>query len=604
MAEGRPEIEENKDSEKFSEGNSAILPSATNADIYCGGFVGEFKKNTKPTKVLVTLSWSKGYDVENYKIIEASSFASSTQEILDTNASTTVIFSSIETPGVNQQATTTSSSIEILETATTTDSETKENKTDGVITPDSTSTLRIPDGALPLNSGSTTPEKQMDGTTPSTSAQQEQSPVEENNKSIETTTPTQTTEPSLINVIPELPQSPALPLSSPISFLNQLVRFLTFGNAMDVYAEESPLTEEVTPKEAPQPVAVPDTVQPSISSTPILDSVLETVSKTDALISNENTPNTTLLQKADELLSKKIELPDISSTTLFVATETIPTNELFDSNATTSFSLSVPFVDSISSSTFMIASSTDFSLSETGTTTLIMSASSTIVNVSANAEDESPNNFLEIMYTFDGITWASLGKVNEDSIVYRTFEIPVATTTSWDDISALQIKVKYNGRIDPTPAIYLDGIKVEALYETPVEHEHPDFARDTILKDKSDDNVRVISIINGDTNAREIWYTTIREQGDFGVEPGSWVKLNFDQDKISYRLVEIYGRYLFWVDDIGKMLWTMNLEKNTNDGIILNKNGTTTIPFIKSNGEQWYFDYNNERREGVLRIQQ
>jgi hypothetical protein len=153
MAEGRPEIEENKDSEKFSEGNSAILPSATNADIYCGGFVGEFKKNTKPTKVLVTLSWSKGYDVENYKIIEASSFASSTQEILDTNASTTVIFSSIETPGVNQQATTTSSSIEILETATTTDSETKENKTDGVITPDSTSTLRIPDGVLPLNNG-------------------------------------------------------------------------------------------------------------------------------------------------------------------------------------------------------------------------------------------------------------------------------------------------------------------------------------------------------------------------------------------------------------------------------------------------------------------
>jgi hypothetical protein len=47
----------------------------------------------------------------------------------------------------------------------------------------------------------------------------------------------------------------------------------------------------------------------------------------------------------------------------------------------------------------------------------------------------------------------------------------------------------------------------------------------------------------------------------------------------------------------------MNLEKSTNDGVVLNKNGTTTIPFVKPNGEQWYFDYNNQTREGLLRIE-
>jgi hypothetical protein len=112
--EGVPDVEGNADQEKFTQENSAVLPTGTNADIYCGGFSGEIKKNTKPTKILVALSWSKGKDIEVEKKIESESFASSSIEILDSSASSTVSFTlttSSSTGGsLNTSSTTESSS--------------------------------------------------------------------------------------------------------------------------------------------------------------------------------------------------------------------------------------------------------------------------------------------------------------------------------------------------------------------------------------------------------------------------------------------------------------------------------------------------------------
>ena len=59
----------------------------------------------------------------------------------------------------------------------------------------------------------------------------------------------------------------------------------------------------------------------------------------------------------------------------------------------------------------------------------------------------------------------------------------------------VQIKIQSKRHIDETPTVYLDGIKVEVLYDTDLLHMHPDFARDTILKDETFDGIRVVTIV-------------------------------------------------------------------------------------------------------------
>jgi hypothetical protein len=149
----------------------------------------------------------------------------------------------------------------------------------------------------------------------------------------------------------------------------------------------------------------------------------------------------------------------------------------------------------------------------TSSTTDMMFASSTDVSASTTEQmsddNQFQNNFLEVLYTFDGVTWTSLGELNEISMKYRTFEIPVTASTTWSDLKHLQIKVQAKKREKDTPTVYLDGIKVEVLYESDMEHMHPDFARDTILKDEIIDGIRIVTIINNDTKEKEIWYMVL-----------------------------------------------------------------------------------------------
>jgi hypothetical protein len=395
MAEGPPEVDENNDREKFSEGNSAILPSGTNADIYCGGFVGEFKKNTKPTKILVTVSWAKGYDIESKKNIISNSFASSSHEILDSSASTTVSFTSIESSnatttnivatsteepahsnngsGVNLDVTTVSTSTD-LQVSPTNDIIASSTQDTSSITP-STPTLLIPTGDITV--------PQVDST------QQTE------------------TQPNLQPEAPrQAPQSTTESPLTPLSLLKQVVTLFAFGGAIKVYADEVVTPVDTSQSVSPEPAPALDTIPLPVTSTPILDQAVDTVSKTDALISTGNDSIDSLLQKADELLSKKVELPDISTTTLIVATQTIQSSEFFDSSASTSFPSSALLNEEASSSALLFSSSSVLIPNDmVATTTLAVSASSTIISVSTNAEDESPNNFLELLYTFDGVTW-------------------------------------------------------------------------------------------------------------------------------------------------------------------------------------------------------
>jgi hypothetical protein len=160
----------------------------------------------------------------------------------------------------------------------------------------------------------------------------------------------------------------------------------------------------------------------------------------------------------------------------------------------------------LSTSTLEIVNNTSSSTLTEATSTDVVTSTST---ESTEDSNQFQNNFLEVFYSFDGVTWVSLGELNEISMKYRTFEIPVTSSTTWSDMNHLQIKVVSKKNMDDTPTIYLDGIKVEVLYETVMTHEHPDFARDTILKDEVVEGMRVLTIINNETLQQEVWYMHI-----------------------------------------------------------------------------------------------
>ncbi len=183
---------------------------------------------------------------------------------------------------------------------------------------------------------------------------------------------------------------------------------------------------------------------------------------------------------------------------------------------------SVPIIVATSTedlSSVTVGTSTDTSSStetllQISSTTAATTTEETSSSSNATSTDDGnrfQNNFLEVLYTFDGVEWHTLGTLNEISMKYRTFEIPGSASTTWEDMTKLQIKIVSTHTLEDTPTLYLDGVKVEVFYETTVTHMHPDFARDTILKDEIIDGVRVVTIINSDTKQEEIWYMMLEQ---------------------------------------------------------------------------------------------
>ena len=200
------------------------------------------------------------------------------------------------------------------------------------------------------------------------------------------------------------------------------------------------------------------------------------------------------------------------------STSSIPLNVLHIEEATTAAIVSETasaisvdlnaslFATTTASSSEVDTASSSLSFSSTTESTSTAPEASVVIN-----KNQFQNNFLEVLYTFDGITWSVLGDLNEISMKYRTFEIPIHASTSWSDLGQLQIKIQAKRHLDDTPTVYLDGITVEVLYETALNHAHPDFARDTILKDETKSNFRIVTLINNESKVEEIWYLRLKE---------------------------------------------------------------------------------------------
>lgn len=429
LAQGELQTTSNGDESQFTRSNSAILPKNTNAELYCGNFKvhGALDDRTKPKTIIVSLALTKGQDLLLEDTIVGESFASSSQEILDTASSAEVSFT-LATTTASSTATVTS------ETGTSTDdvatSTTAATSTGGESVPQAT------------------PATPVSNEEPKSGLGEVLNAVTESILDLFNTAPTQAdtvvVPPPTEAAPPPADATPQAP-AEPTSFLLQVQKMLLS------YVFQTVFAEEVNPS-----TSTPEIVAPEAS--------LSTDSEVLTVATSTTGTGTTI--------------GEVASSTEVTATST----------------------DGVASSTDITATSTD----ETATTT---------------DDNQFQNNFLEVFYSFDGVTWTSLGELNEISMKYRTFEIPVTASTSWTDIDKLQMKLVSKKNIDETPAVYLDGIKVEVLYEEVLTHVHPDFARDTILKDEIVDGIRVLTIINNETKLEEVWYMYLEEGTSTDVLP-------------------------------------------------------------------------------------
>ncbi len=405
-AEGEGQTTSNGDASQFTAKNSAILPKNTNADIYCGNFTGTFDETTKPTKILVSLSLTKGQDYLLETTIVGDSFASSSGEILDITSSTEVSFT---LQASSTDVTKSGSTTLILASTTETSLVQKEDI--------ATTSLPIPvtEEAVSLVSGA-------------------------------------------INVVKD-------------ALIN------LFKNVQTNQTETDTVVIPIAPEQV-----VPQQAPPQSEQAPVPTSFLETLLYNLA-------HNFVLTVFAQQELVAPLEPQTVVDQTTEAGTTT---------NSGTETTLIV-----VASSTAEASTSTLIEVSAVATTTEIVASSTEKV---AGEDNQFQNNFLEVFYTFDGTTWKSLGELNEISMKYRTFEIPVDASTSWNDMSQLQIKIESKKQLDDTPTIYLDSIKVDVIYERTLTSLHPDFSRDTILKDETIDGVRMVTIINNDNNQEELWY--------------------------------------------------------------------------------------------------
>ena len=527
-AQGEQQTTSNADESQFTKDNSAVLPKNTDAEMYCGNFKGKFDQATKPTKIIVSFALTKGADLLLEDTIESGITGGTSSPEMFYVASTTdgsLLLASSTASSTLDIASSTSvsvaSSTDMIETATTTSVETSSSSLqEGPVTASATPSAPLEDTVSAIseviqsvkesiinlfeNNKDTTPVTDtviIPLPEPTPEPAPEPTPVPE-----ATPTPEPTPEPTPAPA----PESTPAPTSY-VPFLGNTIVSLLFQKVFAQETEVAPVAQEVTPvaqevlpEVVPSPTQTPETTptqEPVVVPTAVQE---EPVSTT--VVSETQTETATISQEASS--SPIQEVTPLESTTSTPPEATTPQEVVESLPVETPASPTILELIT-STSSFFVATTTE------ATTTEVVSdvtASSTeVTTASSTEENHFQNNFLEAFYTFDGVTWTSLGELNEISMKYRTFEIPVTASTSWEEMAQLQVKLVAKRHLEDTPTIYLDAIKVEVLYETTLSHAHPDFARDTILKDETIDGIRIVTIINNDTNEEEVWYMILEE---------------------------------------------------------------------------------------------
>jgi hypothetical protein len=123
------------------------------------------------------------------------------------------------------------------------------------------------------------------------------------------------------------------------------------------------------------------------------------------------------------------------------------------------------YAEDAATDTLQVDTPTDLSASSTidatGTDSLPASTTESIADASSTAP---ASQLFEVLYTLDGKTWGTLGVLSKNEISGAQFTIPLTASSTWVDITQLQIQIKRLATFDDVPSVYLDGMSLEVTY--------------------------------------------------------------------------------------------------------------------------------------------
>ncbi len=82
----------------------------------------------------------------------------------------------------------------------------------------------------------------------------------------------------------------------------------------------------------------------------------------------------------------------------------------------------------------------------------------------ATSTTEQLSPLFEVLYTLDGNEWNTLGYINKNELQGAQFIVPFNASSTWLEVSRIQIQLKRLATFDDIPDIYLDGMSLEVAY--------------------------------------------------------------------------------------------------------------------------------------------
>lgn len=149
---------------------------------------------------------------------------------------------------------------------------------------------------------------------------------------------------------------------------------------------------------------------------------------------------------------KSIDQPASSSPSSFLI-KSVYTAEVYDASTT------VFFIDDLEN-ILSLATSSPIAVNDDAT-----SSADKIDKREETEQNGGLENFLEIAYSFDGVEWQTLAKINQENWTNAEFELPIQNET---ELNMFQIRFQILPTVNELPQIYLDGLGVEIEYENAI----------------------------------------------------------------------------------------------------------------------------------------
>ncbi len=386
-----------------------------------------------------------------------------------------------------------------------------------------------------------------------------------------------------------------VPESAPQSFNPVLIFASLF--ATPVHAQEAP-TVEPAPTPEPVPVVEPAPA-PTVESTPPPASAVEPEPAPASAPVVEPAPEpapATSVESAPATAEQKASVIEV------VQPAEVVTNE------------SVSVTDAVSTTT-------------TTASTTVMTSEEQQKAVVAELSTIQDAPFLEVLYSIDGATWRQLGTVSSQNWKFSRFSLPV---TDSRDLERLQITVQTLPVAGTMPAVYLDGMAVEAnvLYSRRDPNPIPDLLADTLIKQEVASSYRAALIRRvQDVGQIELWISEIVDPKSLRVLSGknaleaqliqrsltstttsrfirlSWRKVADTTLVGENTSLAAYQRSLFWTDTHENSLWKYSLDSNSYESVSLDPlSGVAEMDFTNEAGQVVRVTYNRGTKNFVFTL--